>query len=163
MANRIINQTLVDTSKRTLHKTIIVADGTATSNVPLISFNSLVGAINATGQVSNTNPKSNYSVSIKRIWGHCSKNTGGHWMLRWNSASNTEIVSVGSGMFDYNLSIGADNGVIKSPDANNAGIGVSAVTPGNDALTIFIELRKDNHDFDAGQSADPTAFNVKPQ
>jgi len=31
----------------------------------------------------------------------------------------------------------------------------------NDAFTLFIDLRKNNEDFDAGQTADPYAFNKK--
>ena len=40
---------------------------------------------------------------------------------------------------------------------------LSVITPSSaDAATIFIDLRKDNRDYDAGQTADPVAFNRGP-
>jgi hypothetical protein len=54
-----------------------------------------------------------------------------------------------------------DGVVINNPDdTSNGNILMTIVSPSaTDALTLFIELRKDSLDYDAGQTADPVAFN----
>jgi len=163
MANRVVSQTLIDTNKRTLLKYVIIADGTATANASLIKFNELKFALNANGAVSNTDPKANYGVSIKRVYGYSKiQNAGGYITLKWENVGNTEILAFGSNDIDIDLSggISGDSAVITSPAANNKGIIYSATSPtSGDVINLFIDLRKDSRDFDAGQSADPVAFN----
>ena len=50
---------------------------------------------------------------------------------------------------------------ISNPEASSTGqILMTVVTPSSaDAATIFLDLRKDARDYDAGQTADPVAFN----
>lgn len=162
MANRVISQTLIDNNKRTLIKYIVISDGSATANSSLIKFNELRFAMNANNYIANTDPKTNYGVSIKRIFGNSKiQNAAGYISLKWESGSNTEIVAITSGQFDIDFgSMTGDNAVIPSPDANNKGLIYSATSPtSGDIVNLFVDLRKDSKDFDAGQTADPVAFN----
>lgn len=165
MANRVVDQKVIDTNKRTLLKYVIVSDGSATANSSLISFKDLAYAINATGQISNTNPKASYGMTVKRIYGFSNiQNAGGYVLIRWLNDANSEIVAVKSGQFDFNMiDVSADHAVLPSPAANTTGLGYSLASPtSGDILTLFVELRKDSRDFDAGQTADPYAFNRIP-
>lgn len=165
MANRVVEQKVIDSNKRTLLKYVVVADGSATANTPLITFNELRFAINATGAVSNTNPKESYGVTVKRIYGYSNiQNTAGYGLLSWLNDANSDIVSFKSGSFDYDLgSVSGDSAVIPSPAANTSGLCYSVISPtAADTVTLFIELRKNSTDFDAGQTADPVAFNKGP-
>lgn len=165
MANRVIDQKVIDTNKRSLLKYVIVSDGSATANSSLISFKDLAYAINATGEISSTNPKPSYGMTVKRIYGISNiQNAGGYVLLSWLNDANSVIVATKSGNFDFNLvDVSADHAVIPSPAANTTGLGYSIASPtSGDVITLFIELRKDSRDFDAGQTADPYAFNRTP-
>lgn len=162
MANRINQQRLVDSTKRALSKIVLVSDGTNEANTVLIDVSSLNFALNTSGQImtTNTNPKAKYNTTIKRIFGNF-KSASGTLRLQWHGAANSEIIAVGDGSFDYNFEAMVDGGVITNPEANSSGdilITTTGLASG-DVATIIIDQRKDNNDFDAGQTADPYAFN----
>lgn len=162
MANRVIDQKIIDNNKRALLKYVIVADGSATSNVALISFSDLAFAINATGAISNTNPKASYGMTVKRIYGYSNmQNAAGYGLLGWLNDANSAIISFKTGAFDYNMTgTSGDGAVITSPAANTKGLALTFASPtASDTITLFVDLRKDSKDFDAGQTADPYAFN----
>lgn len=162
MANKVVDQKVIDTNKRALLKYVIVSDGSATANSSLIAFKDLNYAINATGHISSTNPKASYGVTVKRIYGFSNiQGAGGYILLKWMNDANSDIVAVKTGQFDFNMiDVSADHAVLPSPAANTTGLGYTIASPtSGDILTLFVELRKDSRDFDAGQTADPTAFN----
>lgn len=168
MANIVNSQILVDTSKRTLIRFFVSSDGTVAnnSNVLLLNASSLRGALNTNGYImtSNTNPKSNYRLSIKRAFGAAHAN--GFFRIKWQSDANSDIMIFPEGSFDYNFESMGDGAVIPQPtnEANVNGnilYGVHAAVL-NDAFSLFLDLRKDNRDYDAGQTADPVAFNRGP-
>lgn len=165
MANKVVEQKLIDNNNRTLVKYVVIPDGTATANSSLLSFSTLNFAMNATGHISSSNPKSNYRVSIKRIYGQAKLNASvtptTYVALKWLNDSNTEIVTFGSGHFDYSMgSILGDSAVIPSPAGNTTGLAMTINSPTNgDTFTVLIDMKKDARDFDAGQTADPAAFN----
>lgn len=159
MANVIREQKLIDSNKRSLVKYVILSDGTQESNTRLLDASSLAFALNATGVISQTNLKSNYRTSIKKIKAY-SKTTGSI-RLKWEGDANSEIITFGSASVDFNFE--NDGAVITNPEANATGdilISTLGLTTG-DAITIFLDLRKDSLDYDAGQTADPYAFNTK--
>lgn len=162
MANVIRNQRLIDNQKRNLSKIIIYSDGTEEANSRVIDASTLGYALNANGyiMVSNTHPKSVYRTTVKRIWG-LSSGTDSHVRLQWEGDANSEIITFGQGQFDFDFQSMGDGAVISNPEANATGdilISTSGLDAG-DTITLFIDLRKDSRDFDAGQTADPTAFN----
>jgi hypothetical protein len=168
MANIVNSQILVDTSKRTLIRFFINSDGTTAnnSNVLLLNASSLRGALNTNGYImtGNTNPKSNYRLSIKRAFGAAHAN--GFFRIKWQSDANSDIMIFPEGSFDYNFESMGDGAVIPQPtnEANVSGnilYGVHGAVV-NDAFSLFLDLRKDNRDYDAGQTADPVAFNRGP-
>lgn len=159
MANTIREQKLIDSNKRALVKYVILSDGTQESNTRLLDASSLAFALNATGVISQTNPKSNYRTSIKKIKAY--SKTAGSVRLKWEGDANSEIITFGSASVDFNFE--NDGAVITNPEANATGdilistLGLAA----GDAVTIFLDIRKDSLDYDAGQTADPYAFNNK--
>lgn len=159
MANRLVEQKIVDSNKRLLVKYVFVSDGTAAANATLFRANTLNFAINATGQLSSTNPQPHYGMSIKRAWGSCHSN--GSFILKWWSEANTEILTFSDGRFDYNFDGEVGTGAIPSPDANTVGLcfTASGVASGEN-FTLILDMKKDNRYFDAGQTADPMAFNT---
>ena len=160
MANRLVEQKLVDSNKRLLVKYVFISDGTAADNVTLFRANTLNFAINATGQISNTNPQAHYGMSIKRAWGSCHSN--GSIILKWLSGANTEILTFSDGRFDYNFDGEVGTGAIPSPDTTST-VGLCFTASGvvtGENYTIILDMKKDNSDFDAGQTADPMAFNT---
>ena len=164
MANVITEQRLIDNNKRALIKYVATLD-TATSNNVLVNASQLRLALNANGYVmqSNTHIKSTYRTTIKRIFGNSKAN--GYIKLLWNGSTNTaDIITITNGNFDYYFDSMGDGAVIPNPDAtSNGNILMNVVTPSSaDALTLFIDLRKDSRDYDAGQTADPVAFNRGP-
>ncbi len=161
MANRVVTQTLIDSNKRALIKYVIIPDGTATANSSIVKFNELRYAINATGVISNTNPKSDYSVDIKRVYGQMSGASNTFVTLRWEDSANTEILTMGPGHFDYDMvGTAGDGALIADPSANSKGLLYSITNPAaGSSLTMFVEVRKGADTFDAGQTADPAAFN----
>jgi hypothetical protein len=164
MANRVERQTLIDTNKRTLLKYVIFADGTATANSSLIKFNELRFAKNANSYISNTDPKPHYGVGIKRVYGYSKiQNAAGYITLKWEDAANSEILAFGSNDIDIDVSGGlsGDAATIYSAAANVKGLIYSATSPtAGDVVNLFIDIRKDSKDFDAGAGADPQAFNA---
>jgi hypothetical protein len=161
MANIIKEQKLVDNNKRTLIKYVATIDSAA-ANTVLVDVSQLRFALNANGYImtSNVDPKSTYRTTIRRIFGNAKAN--GYIKLTWQGANNSEdIVIINDGRFDYSHEFMGDGVVINNPDdTSNGNILMTIVSPSaTDALTLFIELRKDSLDYDAGQTADPVAFN----
>jgi hypothetical protein len=157
MANVIREQKLIDSNKRTLVKYVILSDGTQESNTRLLDASSLAFALNATGVISQTDLKSNYRTTIKKIKAY--SKTAGSVRLKWEGDANSEIITFGSASVDYSFE--NDGAVISNPEANATGdilISTLGLTAG-DTLTLFLDLRKDSLDYDAGQTADPYAFN----
>jgi hypothetical protein len=168
MANIINQQKLIDSNKRSLIKYFVQTDATVAnnSNVTLLDASLLNFALNANGYImsSNTHPKSRYRLSIKRVFGSCHSN--GFFRLRWASDSNTDILIIPDGSFDYNFENMGDGAVIPQPttEANVTGdilYSMHGVDSG-DAMTLFIDVKKDGGDYDHGQAADPYAFNRRP-
>ena len=160
MATVLTKQTLVDTNRHTVIK--IVGAGGTDANASLVVAANLAFAINATGQVSTSNPKRLNRVAIKRIWGQGQLATAGTGVtLKWGGNANSAIVTFGNGPFDYNFDAGSTPGTIEIPDqANCTGDIVFTSTAGaTDTWTLFIDLKKDGKDYDQGQTRDPLAFN----
>jgi hypothetical protein len=159
MATVLTTQTLVDTNRHTVIK--VVGVGGTDANVSLIKAANLAYAINATGQVSSTNPKRLNRVAIKRVWGQGQMTAAKAVTLQWGGNSNSAIVTFGTGSFDYNFDASSTQGTIEIPDqANCTGDIVFSSTAGaTDTWTLFIDLKKDGRDYDQGQARDPLAFN----
>lgn len=160
MATVLTKQTLVDTNRHAVIK--IVGAGGTDANASLVVAANLAFAINATGQVSTSNPKRLNRVAIKRIWGQGQLATAGTGVtLKWGGNANSAIVTFGNGPFDYNFDAGSTPGTIEIPDqANCTGDIVFTSTAGaTDTWTLFIDLKKDGKDYDQGQTRDPLAFN----
>ena len=159
MATVLTTQTLVDTNRHSVIK--VVGVGGTDANVSLIKAANLAYAINATGQVSSTNPKRLNRVAIKRIWGQGQMTAAKAVTLQWGGNSNSAIVTFGTGSFDYNFDASSTQGTIEIPDqANCTGDIIFSSTAGaTDTWTLFIDLKKDGRDYDQGQARDPLAFN----
>ena len=152
-------QRLIDSNKRALIKYVILSDGTAEANTRLVDASTLALALNANGYImtSNTHPKSNYKTTVRKIKAY--SKTSGSFRLKWEGDANSEIITFGSGSVDFTFE--NDGAVIPNPEANATGdilISTANIAFG-DAVTLFIDLRKDSEDYDAGQTADPYAFN----
>ena len=164
MANIIKQQLLTDSTKRTLAKYVLISDGTQNSNTKLLDASTLAFALNANGYIMNAgvHPKGNYRTTIKRVFGNLTSNVG-RIKLQWQGASNSEIITFGSGNFDYDFKSMGDGAVIPNPESNSNGqilISTSGLSPA-DLATIFVDLRKNPGDYDQGQTADPYAFNAR--
>ena len=163
MANVITEQRIIDSNKRALIKYVGTLD-TAAANTIILDASSLNLALNTNGQIMSANAdiKSNYRTTVKRIFGYAKANA--YIKLQWVGDTNTSIVTIGTGAFDYSFDAMGDGAVINNPEANATGdIALTVVTPSSaDTLTLFVDLRKDSRDYDAGQTADPTAFNRGP-
>lgn len=163
MANVLKGQRIIDGNKRSLIKYVFLSDGTAVANSTLVDASSLAFALNTNGYImsSNVDPKSSYRTTIKRIFGNAKVNS--YITIQWAGTSNAEIVTIGSGSFDYDFQSMGDGAIIPmESDATTGDILLSINNnKNNDAFTLFIDLRKNNEDFDAGQTADPYAFNKK--
>lgn len=155
-------QKLIDGTKRSLLKYVVLGNGTQNSNTVLVDVSSLAFSLNANGKImsSNTHPKSTYRTTIKRCFGTLVSN--GSIRIQWHGDSNTEALVFGSGSFDFDFQSMGDGAVISNPEANSSGdILISTVgLAAGEAATIFLDLKKDNRDYDAGQTADPYAFNA---
>ena len=160
MANVIKEQKLIDNNKRALIKYVATLD-TAAANTLLVDPSQLRFALNTNGQImsANANIKSTYRTTIKRIFGTAKANA--YMKLLWQGANTADIITITTGNFDYDFQSMGDGAVISNPDAaSNGNILLTVVTPSSaDALTLFIDLRKDAGDYDSGQTADPIAFN----
>lgn len=159
MANTIREQRLIDSNKRALIKYIILSDGTQEANTRLVDASNLAFALNANGFImsSNTHPKSNYRTTVKKIKAY-GRNSGSV-RLKWEGDANSEVIVFGSGSVDFAFE--NDGAVITNPEANATGdiLVSTANLVSGDAITIFIDLKKNGEDYDAGQTADPYAFN----
>lgn len=165
MPNIIKLEKIIDTQKRALLKYVILTDGTTNeANTVLLDAGSLNYALNVNNKIlgAGTDRKSAYRTSIKRIFG--SVKAGGNIRLQWRNDSNSEIVALAGGQVDLSFEPMGDGATISTTGANATGnILITTVgTTTNDAYTLFIDLRKDNRDYDAGQTADPVAFNQGP-
>ena len=160
MANSIAEQKLIDSNKRALIKYVILSDGTQEANTRLLDASALSFALNATGVISQTDMKSNYRTTIKKIKAY--SRTSGSIRLKWQGDANSEIITFGSASVDLNFE--NDGAVISNPEANATGdiLVSTANLVSGDAITIFIDLKKNSEDYDAGQTADPYAFNRRP-
>ena len=161
MANGISEHKLVDSNRRAVVKYVGTVDSAA-ANVVMLDVSSLVYSLNTNGKImsSNTDIKTLYRTSIKRIWGQGHFKSAGYVTLRWGGA-NSEICTIGNGQFDYNFDA---EGLSAAIPANTSGTGdvvysTTGVAAG-DVFTLFIDLKKDGRDYDQGQTADPTAFNA---
>ena len=162
MANTIREQRLIDSNKRALIKYVILSDGTQESNTRLLDASNLAFALNANGFImsSNTHPKSNYRTTVRKIKAY--SKTAGSVRLKWEGDANSEIITFGSASVDFNFE--NDGAVITNPEANATGdilISTANMVFG-DAITVFLDLKKNSEDYDAGQTADPYAFNRRP-
>jgi hypothetical protein len=161
MANVIREQRLIDSNKRALIKYVILSDGTQEANTRLLDASSLAFSLNANGYImqSNTHIKSNYRTTIKKIKAY--SRTGGSFRLKWEGDANSEIITFGSGSVDFTFE--NDGAIISNPETNATGdiLLSTANLAFGDTTTIFLDLRKDSLDYDAGQTADPYAFNTK--
>ena len=160
MANVIREQKIIDNNKRALIKYVVTLD-TATSNTMLLDASQLRLALNANGQImaSNTHIKPTYRTTIKRIFGQAKANA--YFKVLWSGSNTADIITINTGTFDYDFQSMGDGATIANSDAaSNGNILLTVVTPSSaDTLTLFIDLRKDSRDYDAGQTADPVAFN----
>lgn len=162
MATTLTKQTLVDSNRHAVIKIVGVGGGDA--NASLVVAANLAYAINATGVVSQTNPKRLNRVAIKRIWGN-GQLSNGSITLKWGGNANSSIVTFGNGPFDYNFDSGSTPGTIEIPDSANCTGDIvfsSTAGGGSDTWTLFIDLKKDGRDYDQGQTRDPAAFNAGP-
>jgi hypothetical protein len=163
MANVLKGQRIIDSNRRTLIKYVFLSDGTAVANATLVDASSLAFALNTNGYImsSNVDPRPEYNLTIKRIFGSAKVNS--YITLQWAGDANTEIVTIGNGNFDYDFMSMGDGATIPTDGANTTGDILLSINnnKNNDAFTLFIDLKKDNNDYDAGQTADPYAFNRK--
>lgn len=158
MANTIREQKLIDSNKRTLVKYVIISDGTQEANTILLDASSLAYSLNANGYImqSNVHPKATYRTSVKKV--KAFGKVSGTIRLKWQGDANSEFVVFGSSV---DVGEEGESVLITNPEGNTSGdILISTVgLASGDALTLFIDLKKDNADFDAGQTARPYDFN----
>lgn len=170
MANVITTTKLIDSTRRTLVRYVIHSDGTTEANTKILDVSSLAYSLNTSGKImtANTDARSVYRTSITRVYGNYAAKNKGYGELMWETTNGSNsvscILSFGEGMFDYNFTgLGHGDGAIVTPTANvNGDILMNAGLAAGDHITIFVDLKKDNRDFDAGQTADPAAFNRGP-
>ena len=164
MATTLNEQKLIDANKRALLKYVFISDGTAQANVTLVDASNLRYALNTSNKMmtSNTNPKSIYRTSIKRVFG--SAKLANSIKLQWGGVANTEFLTFNTGSFDYNFDFTGNPAVIPIVDPANCTGDIVMSTVGtpsaNDTFTLFIELKKEGRDYDQGQTADPSAFDI---
>lgn len=164
MANKITEHRLIDSNKRALIKITGVLDTNLANNV-LIDVSTLAQALNATGQImtANTNPRSRYDVTVKRVVGNV--NLNGYVKLQWQGAANTEFLVLGPNYTDFDLDKDGINAVIPNNETSSNGDilistqGVVGVGAGNNSFSLLLDLRKSADSYDSGQTADPAAFN----
>lgn len=169
MANIIKGHILVDTNRVTVVKLVGILDNTAMANTTILDVSQLAYALNTRGYImtANTDYKTTYRTTIKRIWGQGGLKDG-RAILKWggtNGNANTEICTFHHSMFDYNFASMGSPGSIPIQDvANSTGDIVMSLDGNNlnDSFTLFIELHKDGRDYDQGQTRNPAAFNSGP-
>lgn len=161
MANILKEHRIIDSNKRALIKYVFISDGSAQANTILVDASTLRLALNTAGYImsANTDPKTSYRTTVKRIFGTAKAN--GYVSIQWHGDTNSEIIIINNGNFDYNFDSQGDVAVLPNPEANTSGdvlFSVNANKAG-DNFTLWIDLKKDARDYDAGQTADPAAFN----
>lgn len=161
MANLLREHRIIDNNKRALIKYVFISDGTLASNTTLVDVSTLRYALNTNGYImsSNTNPKSTYRTTIRRIFSTGKGN--GALKLQWHGDANSEIIVLTSGGFDLDFESMGSGAVLTNPEANSTGdilLSSSNIAAG-DIYTFIVDIRKDSSDYDAGQTADPAAFN----
>ena len=111
MANLVKEHKIVDNNKRALIKYVFLAD-TAAANTTLVDVSMLRNALNTSGYImsSNTNPKSTYRTTIKRVYGSAKANA--YFKLQWIGDANSEIITIPSGRFDYSFDSMGDGATI---------------------------------------------------
>ena len=162
MANSNLVQKIVDTNRRLYVKMTGEFDGTGQeTSVIKVDASSLNLALNSNGYImtSNTDPLSTYRVTPFRIVYHVSM-ASGHVKLYFDSSDGSDgtIVNLGNGWGD----MGLEGAIFTSPLTANSNGDILLTTFGaaaNDSYTIILDCRKDSRDYDAGQTADPAAFN----
>jgi hypothetical protein len=163
MANLVREHKLIDSTKRTLIKYVIIGDGTPAANTVLVDTSMLSNALNTAGYIrsANTDPLAKYEVAVKRLHGQLSANVGSFIKLQWHGAQNSEIVAVGAGSFDFNFETSGDSALIPNNEASSNGdiLYSTGNLPAGACLTLFVDLKKNNTSYSAGQHADPAAFN----
>lgn len=167
MPNEITRTTLIDTNKRALIRYVIHSDGTDESNTKILDVSSLAYALNTSNKImtGNTNAKNVYRTSIVRIFGSYSAKNKGYIELMWETTNNSNgtstFATIAEGFFDYNFTgLGHADAITTPPSNVNGDIIINSDFANLDHATFYIDLKKDNRDFDAGQTADPAAFNA---
>lgn len=118
MATVFTTQTLVDSTTRTLIK--VVGVGGTDANVKLVTAANLAFALTSNGAAvlkpgDTANAKSQYRTTVKRVFGHGQLTAGKYVMLHWANDANTNMISFGTGSFDYNFSADGTVGCIPQP------------------------------------------------
>lgn len=167
MANQITEQRLTDTTKKSTLKYVFLGDGSASGNTVLVDVSTLAFALNTAGglMISSNGLKPHYKTAISRIQGQVSGAAGSGIKLSWHrtSGASADIVTMGPGSFDYSFEVSGDSALILNPDTTSANgngdivLSTTGTTPA--VATIIVHLKKNNEDYDAGQTADPMAFN----
>lgn len=165
MTTTISTQKLIDSNKRALIKVVCLFDGTAQTQIRVVDSANLAFALNTAGYIktNHANAKSIYRNTVKRIFGQ-GNFTSGYVTLTWGGTgnANSQIVTLGTGQFDYNFDAEGLSGSIPIQYQANSTGDITFNTTGltaNDSVTFFLDLKKDARDYDAGQTADPAAFN----
>lgn len=158
MATVITAQTLVDSNRRAVIKYVGSGGGDANT---LLDVSGLAYSLNTNGYImsGNTDARSVYRHTIKRIWGQGQMTQGKSVILKWGG-NNDQIVSFGDGQFDYNFDAEGLSAAIPLSGNTSGDIVYTSTAASTDSWTLFIDLKKDGRDFDQGQTADPSAFNV---
>lgn len=162
MANANLVQKLVDTNKRAIIKMTGTFDGfNQETNTIKVDVSSLALALNANGQVmsSNTHPKSLYRVWPTKIIYNVNIKAG-YIKLHYDASSGDGTIAVLGPSFGK---IDDDGLLHVNPLSANSNGDICITTMGaaaNDSYTIILDIRKDSRDYDAGQTADPAAFNA---
>jgi hypothetical protein len=167
MANIIVKTNLIDSTKRALIRYVIHSDSTAEANTKILDVSGLANSLNTNGYImtGDTNAKSVYRTSVQRVFGSYAAKNKGYIELGWEMTNSTPnnngvFATVGEGFFDYNFTGTGHGDAVPTPSANTTGdIILTAGLANLDHVTIYIDLKKDNRDFDAGQTRDPLAFN----
>lgn len=155
MAIQQSEQRLVDGTDRAVISLTGIFDGSQLANNTIIDVSTLRNALNANGFImsANTDPKTLYRTTIKKINYSLSDGT---LRINWqNSTGNIAAWYVPAGSGEVNLSIA-------NPDTANSSGDIQVTSQGTNAnsrYSLVVTLKKDPRDFDAGQTADPAAFN----
>ncbi|NBW58687.1 hypothetical protein EBR43_13105 [bacterium] len=171
MATSNSQQTIIDTTKRTIIKRVGIFDATGgdETQTVIIDPRYLSGTLDANGRqwtIANTLPSGFGAncVTIKRVVYNVDAEVG-HLQLKWQgtgTGNDKTILALGVGAGDTNPN---DNlpAIWNNATAPTGNITIQTVgTTANAAYTLIIELHKDNRYFQAGQFNDPAAFNYPP-